>query len=1257
MKFRNSLLLTVAILIGASLHNLCAQTTQFLWAKPVASTVNLDGELAIGMAMDNATNLYVTGWFDGTNDFGGTSLTNKSGGGQDIFVGKYNSNGVLQWARRAGGSSASRDAGRGVGVDTNGNVYATGGFYSTADFGSINVTSASAQSFFLTKYNSNGVAQWVRQSINGGSVGTGSYGMALAVDASGNSYAAGCFSGVTTITLGTTTLTNAGSYNIFLVKYDNIGGFQWAKSFNSPGWSYANAVTLDSNSNVYVTGTFNPSVGIGATNFTSAGGKDGFVAKFNSAGALQWARQMAGNSDDTAQAASVDVAGNVYVCGGFGNAAGDTVSFGSGITLTNIGGGRPGAGIGDAFIAKYNSAGAPQWARRAGGTQMDVYSGVSADAYGNIYVTGGAGSALIPGAFNVVIARYDSNGVVQWPPDATSTLALPWAGPMVDAGGNCYLAGWFQTNAVFGTNTITGPGYFDYFLAKLAPGALVASNAPAVTTGTATVLDSTLVTLNGTVNPNGLATTAQFEYGLTTAYGNTTNVALSPNNGSTPQAVSASLCGLQPGMTYHFRLTVINSGGSGNGDDATFTLPPLPYTYTTNNGTITITGYTGSGGAEAIPNTINCLPVTRIGDWAFSGSSVVSITIAPSVTSIGNFAFNNCSLANVTIPGSVTNIGDLAFAICRNLTSVTIPASVTRIGYAAFIFCTSLSAFTVEPGNAVYSSVDGIVLDKNQTTLIQFPGGRVGSYAIPAGIINIGDAAFQGCEGLTNISIPASVSSIGDQAFSGCSGLNAITVDAGNASYSSVAGVLFDKSQTTLIQCPGTKAGTYAIPAGVTRIAGGAFEGCSSLTSVTIPASVTSIGYAAFQTGDLMTAITVDSGNAVFSSLDGVLFDKSQTTLIHCPGGRIGAYSIPDSVISIGDQAFASCSSLTGVTIPGSVTSIGDGAFSWCHSLTRITIPASVTSIGDSAFIGCGNLIMVTIGGGVTNIGDGAFVDCASLTKVILKGNAPTIGLSIFGGDNNATVYYMSGTTGWGPTFGGRPTALWSLVAVTMNYTTNNGTITITGYSGSGGTVAIPETINGLPVVNIGDNAFDGCTDLTNVSIPNSVTNIGNWAFADCENLISVSIGNSVVSVGLGAFARCAKLLAITVDALNPVYSSVDGVLFNRNQTLLLECPGGKIGYYSIPSYVTNVALGAFAFCYGLTEITIPVSVGGIGDYAFYLCSNLTSVTIPKSVSSIGDGAFYGCTSLTGVYFNGNAPSLGIGTFESFSNLTVYYPD
>ena len=162
-------------------------------------------------------------------------------------------------------------------------------------------------------------------------------------------------------------------------------------------------------------------------------------------------------------------------------------------------------------------------------------------------------------------------------------------------------------------------------------------------------------------------------------------------------------------------------------------------------------------------------------------------------------------------------------------------------------------------------------------------------------------------------------------------------------------------------------------------------------------------------------------------------------------------------------------------------------------------------------------------------------------------------------------------------------------------YTTNNGTITITGYTGPGGAVTIPSTINGLPVTSIGDWAFDDCTSLTSVTIPNSVTSIGDEAFADCTSLTSVTIPNSVTSIGDGAFSGCTSLTAITVDTLNSVYSSVDGVLFNKPDHAH-PMSGGKAGSYTIPNSVTS-----------------------IGDYAFESCTSLTSVTIPNSVTSIGD--------------------------------------
>ena len=199
---------------------------------------------------------------------------------------------------------------------------------------------------------------------------------------------------------------------------------------------------------------------------------------------------------------------------------------------------------------------------------------------------------------------------------------------------------------------------------------------------------------------------------------------------------------------------------------------------------------------------------------------------------------------------------------------------------------------------------------------------------------------------------------------------------------------------------------------------------CTSLTSITIPSRVTSIGMQVFQSCTSLRAITVDALSSSYSGVAGVLFNKSQTTLIAYPGGIAGSYTVPNSVTSIGDVALAYCS-LTSLVIPNSVTNIGHHAFWNCYSLTNVTIGNGVTSIGDSAFNSCSSLTSITIPSSVTNIDEDAFAWCYRLTSVFFQGNAPSADSYVFYSDSNVTVYYLPGTTGWGATFGGSPTVLW----------------------------------------------------------------------------------------------------------------------------------------------------------------------------------------------------------------------------------------
>ena len=259
-----------------------------------------------------------------------------------------------------------------------------------------------------------------------------------------------------------------------------------------------------------------------------------------------------------------------------------------------------------------------------------------------------------------------------------------------------------------------------------------------------------------------------------------------------------------------------------------------------------------------------------------------------------------------------------------------------------------------------------------------------------------------------------------------CTSLAAIIVDPLNTSYISVGGVLFDKGQTTLIQCPGRQVGDYTIPNSVTRIGDGAFTACSSLTNLTIPSTVTSIADSSLASCASLRAITVDALNTTYVSVEGVLFDQSRTVLIQWPGGKPANFEIPNTVTKIGASAFSGCTSLTSLTIPPSVRSLGSSAFSGCTSLTNLTIPPSVTSVGPSAFTGCTSLTRLTIPNSVTNIGGYAFDSCPALMGIYFMGNAPSLDWNLVGYFTyNATVYYLPGTTGWSPTYGRLPTAPW----------------------------------------------------------------------------------------------------------------------------------------------------------------------------------------------------------------------------------------
>ena len=508
------------------------------------------------------------------------------------------------------------------------------------------------------------------------------------------------------------------------------------------------------------------------------------------------------------------------------------------------------------------------------------------------------------------------------------------------------------------------------------------------------------------------------------------------------------------------------------------------FTFVTNSGALTLTGYSGSDPAVTIPGTMNGLPVGAVGAGAFNNkSNLTSITIPASVTNYAVYAFSNCVnltavyfqgnapkdyfpgtppvfwrtgkttlyyvqgttgwgatfdllptvqwnpqvlndllfITNngvititgytgqggaVVIPGTmggllVANVRSNAFLNSSLLTGLTLPITVTNLGSLAFAGCTALTNFTIPP------SVVGTALFSNCTALANI--------VILTNVAAIGDSEFSGCSALRTIAIPGSVTNIGDWAFQNCYSLNAVYFQgnapvadstvfdgAGNVTnyyFPKTGGwgatfggrpavpVLFtfttNSGAITLTSYIGIW-GSVVIPdtingLRVTTIGNATFHGCASLTNINIGTNVTGIAGQAFVGCSNLLTINVDPLNAAYSSADGVLFNKDRTALLYYPGGRIGAYAIP-----------------------GGVTSIPSYAFQWCFGLTSLRVPTTVVSIGSLAF----------------NVDP-------SLTGIYFEGNAPAVAAFAFDIQNTVAVYYLPGAMGWGADLGGLPTALW----------------------------------------------------------------------------------------------------------------------------------------------------------------------------------------------------------------------------------------
>ncbi len=535
-------------------------------------------------------------------------------------------------------------------------------------------------------------------------------------------------------------------------------------------------------------------------------------------------------------------------------------------------------------------------------------------------------------------------------------------------------------------------------------------------------------------------------------------------------------------------------------------------------------------GYVTIPSTVtyggNTYSVTKIGYYAFSGcSGLTSIDIPNSVTTIDDGAFSGCSgLTRVTIGNSVTTIGNYAFSGCNSLTSIDIPNSVTSIGEGAFAGCGSLS--NIEISNSVIS---------------------IGEWAFqgtdwynkqPDGLVYMGQVAYRYKGTIpknTRIVLKEGTLGIADYSFGYASQEKSIKIPNEHLSVDNL--MAEDYSGLISIEIPNT----------MKVIGNGAFNGCSGLTNIDIPNSVTIIGRSAFW---------------------------------GCSG--LASVTIGNSVTTIGEYAFFGCSGLTSIKIPNSVISIGESAFYECSGLTNITIPNSVTSIGKYAFCSCTGLTSVTIPNSVTSIGNEAFYGCSGLTEIYSFALLPaTVSSSTFSGCYSATLYVpynalekYKAADYWKEfiniesiTFEVDSKCYRVMDESSLSVMANNEEAT--RYSGD---VVIPDSVTyagtTFAVTGIESNAFDGCYELTSITIPNSVETIGEQAFQGCTGLTSVNIGSGVTAIGAKAFNYCNALDTVKcLGTVPPVMASSDcfsTAAYNR-ATLLV--PRQQIEAYQAADY------------------------------------------------------------------------------------------
>ena len=677
--------------------------------------------------------------------------------------------------------------------------------------------------------------------------------------------------------------------------------------------------------------------------------------------------------------------------------------------------------------------------------------------------------------------------------------------------------------------------------------------------------------------------------------------------------------------------------------------------------------------------------VTKIGYDAFSGCILLnSVKMSNNVKEIGDEAFYNCtSLQSISLPSTLTSLGYGTFYNCTMLEEITLPAGIEGIRASTFEGTAAydngwedgilyISGYVVDSNP---EKVNGDIAIKNGTTDICYYAfydcDNMKSVSIPNSVVNINERAFYDCNGLktvelnnvvsieseafydcynlesctfgnktkkiedrafaytnlTTVTIPASVEKIGENVFLYNFSLKEITVDSNNSTYSSLDGVLYNKAKTELIKYPENKdTEIFSIPETVKTIKDYAFYG-ADFSAISIPASVKEYEGTAFEDCGWLKEINVDSSNVVYSSDNGVFYNKDKSELIKIPQSmEAETYTIASTVKTIREYAGIYCSDIQNLIMSKNVENIGYKAFYNCNSLKTVELN-NVVSIESEAFENCYNLESCTFGNKTKKIGDMAFA-YTKLTKVTIPASVEKIGDGAFHDCDKMVAFSVS--------------------TANKNYTSKDGVLYSKNFdvliqypaSKEGTTFTVPDT-----VISIQDCAFYYAKNLKEITLNNGLKNIGSSAFYGNEKLTQMIIHDSVESIGSHAFANCISLKTITIG------KGLQGI----GSDCFYNC--SSLESIVIPDSVTYIGGWAFEECTSLKSVKLSSNLSSIGDSCFEDCKALTEITIPDNVEYIGDEAFMGCTSLKTVNLGKNVKYIYSDAFCNcaFDEITLSY--